>query len=162
MLVSQVSTAFNSARDATALFASLEQSLPVRQEWLNFSRLRLRVERPLQFGPVTLNMKGRAGGVYGDLPPYEAFPIGGTNSVRWGGSHCNCLLGSHEDCVFLVNCSHDFSSRLHKIFGILLCIESKGAVGDVVSNVTNVCIRSLSLDFLCHFGGLWHIQRKDR
>lgn len=82
LLVSQVSAAFNSARDSSALFASLEQSLPVRQEWLNFSRLRLRAERPLQLGPATLSLKGRAGGVFGDLPPYEAFPIGGTNSVR--------------------------------------------------------------------------------
>jgi outer membrane protein insertion porin family len=26
--------------------------------------------------------RGKAGAVIGDLPPYEAFPLGGTNSVR--------------------------------------------------------------------------------
>lgn len=27
-------------------------------------------------------MRGKGGMIVGDLPPYEAFPIGGTNSVR--------------------------------------------------------------------------------
>jgi hypothetical protein len=31
---------------------------------------------------AVLHLRGRAGAVRGDLPPYEAFPLGGTNSVR--------------------------------------------------------------------------------
>lgn len=83
-LTTQATAAYSSPRDASALFLSLEQALPLRQEWLNFSRARLRVERPLALGGsgATLNLRSRAGGIIGDLPPYEAFPIGGTNSVR--------------------------------------------------------------------------------
>jgi outer membrane protein insertion porin family len=61
---------------------SLEQALPLHPSWLNFNRLRLRLEQPVQMGPLTLQLRGKAGSVYGDLPPYEAFPLGGTNSVR--------------------------------------------------------------------------------
>jgi outer membrane protein insertion porin family len=61
---------------------SLEQALPLHPSWLNFNRLRLRLEQPIQMGPLTLQLRGKAGSVYGDLPPYEAFPLGGTNSVR--------------------------------------------------------------------------------
>jgi outer membrane protein insertion porin family len=31
---------------------------------------------------AVLHLRGRGGAVRGDLPPYEAFPLGGTNSVR--------------------------------------------------------------------------------
>ncbi len=43
----------------------------------------LRLDKALRLGPyLGLYLRGRAGAVLGDLPPYEAFPIGGTNSVR--------------------------------------------------------------------------------
>jgi outer membrane protein insertion porin family len=71
--------------DGSQLGASLEQSLPFHRDWLNFNRLRLRMEQPVQLGPLTLNLRGKAGAIYGDLPPYEAFPLGGTNSVRGYG-----------------------------------------------------------------------------
>jgi hypothetical protein len=71
--------------------ASLEQSWPLRSEWLNFSRLRLRAESPLQLGPVVLHTRAKGGYIYGDLPPYEAFPIGGTNSVRAPARLPDCL-----------------------------------------------------------------------
>jgi outer membrane protein insertion porin family len=32
-----------------------------------------------------LALRGKAGAILGDLPSYEAFPIGGTNSVRGYG-----------------------------------------------------------------------------
>ena len=46
-------------------------------------RLRLRAEHsvPLAKG-MTAYLCGKAGSIIGDLPPYEAFPIGGTESVR--------------------------------------------------------------------------------
>ena len=45
-------------------------------------RLRGRVDREIHVGPITLSGQVRAGAVIGDLPSYEAFPIGGTDSVR--------------------------------------------------------------------------------
>lgn len=57
-------------------------AVPVRPSWLGFTRLRLRAEQPLSLGPLDMNFRVKAGGVHGDLPPYEAFPLGGTNSVR--------------------------------------------------------------------------------
>ncbi|KAF8072573.1 OEP80 [Scenedesmus sp. PABB004] len=68
--------------DGSQLGVSLEQALPLHPAWLNFNRLRLRLEQPVSLGPLTLSLRGKAGSVYGDLPPYEAFPLGGTNSVR--------------------------------------------------------------------------------
>ncbi|MEW5298241.1 MAG: hypothetical protein WDW36_001386 [Sanguina aurantia] len=69
-LVLSSSAAYSSPVSDAQLVASLEQSLP------------LPVDRPLQVGPVAVLLRARAGSVLGDLPPYEAFPIGGTNSVR--------------------------------------------------------------------------------
>ncbi|KAF6264536.1 surface antigen-domain-containing protein [Scenedesmus sp. NREL 46B-D3] len=71
-----------SANDGSSMGVSLEQALPLHPSWLNFNRLRLRLEQPILMGPLTLQLRGKAGSVYGDLPPYEAFPLGGTNSVR--------------------------------------------------------------------------------
>eukprot|EP00775_Hariotina_reticulata_P007018 gene7018-7232_t len=68
--------------DHMMLGVSLEQALPLQPAWLSFNRTRLRLEQPVPLGPFTLNLRGKAGTVYGDLPPYEAFPLGGTNSVR--------------------------------------------------------------------------------
>lgn len=52
-------------------------------------------------GPFSVNVKAKAGAIKGDLPPYEAFPIGGTNSVRGYaeggvGSGRNYLEGTAE------------------------------------------------------------------
>lgn len=47
------------------------------------TRLQARAEHTLRLaGPVRLALSAKAGLIEGDLPPYEAFPIGGTNSVR--------------------------------------------------------------------------------
>lgn len=70
--------------------ASLEQALPLAPSWLNFNRARVRVERRVGMAALglprwTATASARAGAVLGDLPPYEAFPLGGTNSVRGYG-----------------------------------------------------------------------------
>ena len=67
------------------LVLSMEQAIPLRREWLNFNRLRVRCARTVHMGPLRLVMSGNGGAIIGDLPPYEAFPIGGTNSVRGYG-----------------------------------------------------------------------------
>jgi hypothetical protein len=73
----------SSPSDGSQLALSLEQAAPLRAGWLGFSRLRVRAEQPLSLvGALHLHVRARAGSVQGDLPPYEAFPLGGTNSVR--------------------------------------------------------------------------------
>eukprot|EP00878_Enallax_costatus_P045674 GHUV01055122.1.p1 GENE.GHUV01055122.1~~GHUV01055122.1.p1 ORF type:complete len:135 (+),score=31.18 GHUV01055122.1:556-960(+) len=82
MMLGVLSGSYSSPADGSQLGISLEQALPLHSSWLNFNRLRVRAEQPVPLGPFTLNLRGKAGSVYGDLPPYEAFPLGGTNSVR--------------------------------------------------------------------------------
>ena len=45
-------------------------------------------------------VRGKGGVIVGDLPPYEAFPIGGTNSVR-GYSEGAALVGGCPACLAL-------------------------------------------------------------
>ena len=60
----------------------MEQAVPLRRDWLNFNRFRARAEKVVPAGPLRLLACVKGGVIVGDLPPYEAFPIGGTNSVR--------------------------------------------------------------------------------
>lgn len=66
-----------------------EQTIPVGQGTIFFNRLRASYSRylPVNFlsfgeGPQTIALNLQGGTVIGDLPPYEAFSLGGTNSVR--------------------------------------------------------------------------------
>ncbi|MCC5643177.1 BamA/TamA family outer membrane protein [Nostoc sp. CHAB 5824] len=67
----------------------VDQSLPVGQGNIFLTRLRGSYSRylPVQLislskGAQTLAFNLQAGTIFGDLPPYEAFTIGGSNSVR--------------------------------------------------------------------------------
>ena len=67
----------------------VEQSVPVGSGSILLSRLRGSYSQylPVNFtnftkGPETLAFNLQAGTVVGDLPPYEAFSLGGSNSVR--------------------------------------------------------------------------------
>jgi outer membrane protein insertion porin family len=67
----------------------LEQSVPIGDGNILLSRLRGSYSQyiPVNFtnfneGPETLAFNVQAGTVIGDLPPYEAFSLGGSNSVR--------------------------------------------------------------------------------
>ena len=67
-------------------------------------RLRFRAERSINLGldqRLQAYLCGKGGAIIGDLPPYEAFPIGGTASVRgYGegsvGSGRNYVAGTAE------------------------------------------------------------------
>lgn len=68
---------------------STEQSIPIGMGSILFNRLRASYSYyiPVDFtnfmdGPETLAFNVQAGTVFGDLPPYEAFALGGTDSVR--------------------------------------------------------------------------------
>jgi outer membrane protein insertion porin family len=67
----------------------VEQSVPIGKGNIFLNRLRGSYSQfvPVNFtnfneGPETLAFNIQAGTVLGDLPPYEAFSLGGTNSVR--------------------------------------------------------------------------------
>ncbi|MGD1715606.1 BamA/TamA family outer membrane protein, partial [Dapis sp. BLCC M172] len=66
-----------------------EQSIPVGSGEIAMNRLRGNFSYfiPVNFtkfadGPEALAFNLQAGHIVGDLPPYEAFPLGGTNTVR--------------------------------------------------------------------------------
>ncbi|KAK9793219.1 hypothetical protein WJX73_004123 [Symbiochloris irregularis] len=71
-------------RPSTQALVKLEQDLPIRPEWPVSSRISMRAAQALPLG--LFNSLGIAsvqgGAVYGDLPPYDATPLGGANSVR--------------------------------------------------------------------------------
>ncbi|MEG4086712.1 BamA/TamA family outer membrane protein [Microcoleus sp. POL10_C6] len=67
----------------------MEQSIPVGSGSILLNRLRASYSLylPVKYtnftpGPQTLAFSFRGGTVFGDLPPYEAFALGGANSVR--------------------------------------------------------------------------------
>ncbi|WP_293126222.1 BamA/TamA family outer membrane protein [Microcoleus sp. bin38.metabat.b11b12b14.051] len=67
----------------------MEQSIPVGSGNILFNRLRANYNfyLPVKYtnftpGPQTLAFSFKAGTIFGDLPPYEAFALGGANSVR--------------------------------------------------------------------------------
>ena len=70
-------------RDEAQLVVSAEQAFPVLPGMLSFNRILVRAQRTFALAKgsrVTVAAKG--GNVIGDLPPYEAFSIGGASSVR--------------------------------------------------------------------------------
>lgn len=72
----------------TLIRAGVEQTVPVGAGSIAFTRLRgsyshfLPVGILKREGPQALAFNVQAGTVIGDLPPYEAFNLGGSNSVR--------------------------------------------------------------------------------
>ena len=112
---SQLRVVYSAPDGDTQLMLSAEQAVPLRPDWLNFTRLFARAQRTFHFPifssskvrqqnlgsmtnadresdeikrgaftttPIKLTLASKGGNVIGDLPPHEAFPIGGTNSVR--------------------------------------------------------------------------------
>lgn len=82
MMLALMRAVYSSGTGESGLVFSMEQAVPLKQDWLNFNRFRLRGEKTVPIGPLQLVVCGKGGVIFGDLPPYEAFPIGGTNSVR--------------------------------------------------------------------------------
>ncbi|KAL4449506.1 hypothetical protein ABPG77_007150 [Micractinium sp. CCAP 211/92] len=107
MALGTIRLAYNHPSGDTELVASMEQAVPLQPDWLNFNRFTLRAEKTLPLGPLRLWARGKGGMIVGDLPPYEAFPIGGTNSVRGYnegalGTGRNYVTGSAELRIPLV------------------------------------------------------------
>lgn len=75
--------------DGSLLRLGSEQTIPVGSGSIFFNRLRASYSRyfPVDFlslgeGPQSIALNLQGGTVLGDLPPFEAFSLGGTNSVR--------------------------------------------------------------------------------
>ncbi|KAI7730847.1 hypothetical protein M8C21_002068 [Ambrosia artemisiifolia] len=84
MVLAKVESVYTGSSDpSSSMFVvTMEQGLPVWSEWLVFNRVTVRARKGLVFGPARLNLSLSGGHVVGNFPPHEAFPIGGTNSVR--------------------------------------------------------------------------------
>jgi outer membrane protein insertion porin family len=97
MALGTIRVAYNQPNGDAELVASMEQALPLQPDWLNFNRFALRAEKTLPLGPFRAWVRGKGGVIVGDLPPYEAFPIGGTNSVRgYSEGERAALLPAHQ------------------------------------------------------------------
>eukprot|EP00887_Chlorella_sp_A99_P003922 scaffold11.g3922.t1 len=82
MALALLRVAYNAPSGDSELVASMEQALPLQQEWLNLNRFSLRAGKTVPVGPIRLHASAKGGMILGDLPPYEAFPIGGAATVR--------------------------------------------------------------------------------
>ncbi|KAJ7980765.1 outer envelope protein 80, chloroplastic [Quillaja saponaria] len=72
-----------SGNHRSSMFAfNMEQGLPVFREWLIFNRVNSRARKSIEIGNFRLLLSLSGGHVVGHFSPYEAFAIGGTNSVR--------------------------------------------------------------------------------
>ncbi|HLO85533.1 MAG TPA: outer membrane protein assembly factor [Nostocaceae cyanobacterium] len=89
---------------------STEQSVPIGQGQISLNRLRANYSQYLPVKvfeskqPQVLAFNFQAGTVIGDLPPYEAFNLGGTNSVR---GYDNGKVGSGRS-YFLASAEYRF------------------------------------------------------
>ena len=116
----------------------LEQSVPIGSGNILLNRLRGSYSQffPVNFtqftdGPETLAFNVQAGTVLGDLPPYEAFSLGGSNSVRGYGEG---ELGSGRS-FFLATAEYRFP--LFSIIGGALFFDfgtDLGTAGNVPGN----------------------------
>ena len=101
LALTSIRVAFTAPKGDTDLLASVEQALPLHKDWLNFNRVSLRADKGLGLGPLKLWASAKGGAIIGDLPPYESFCLGGTNSVRGYaeggvGSARNFVAGTAE------------------------------------------------------------------
>ncbi|XP_051118804.1 outer envelope protein 80, chloroplastic [Andrographis paniculata] len=103
MLLAKLESVYSSSGDpGSSMFVfNMDQGIPVSPEWLVFNRVNARARQIVALGPARFLVCLSGGHVHGKFPPHEAFPIGGTNSVRGyeegavgsGGSY---LVGSGE------------------------------------------------------------------
>ncbi|XP_024370540.1 outer envelope protein 80, chloroplastic [Physcomitrium patens] len=98
MLVAKLETVYTDSGDngSSQLVFNTEQGLPIAADWLFFNRINVRARQGLRLGPVRCIASFSGGTVIGDLAPHEAFPIGGTNSVR---GYDEGSVGSGRSCV---------------------------------------------------------------
>ncbi|CAI5529683.1 unnamed protein product [Closterium sp. Naga37s-1] len=84
MLIAKLETVYTDSGDnaSSQLVLSTEQAIPIAPDWLCFNRINARARNGFRIAHARLIGSFSGGTVVGDLAPHEAFPIGGTNSVR--------------------------------------------------------------------------------
>ncbi|KAK4419541.1 Outer envelope protein 80, chloroplastic [Sesamum alatum] len=103
MLLAKLETVYTCSGDpGSSMFVfNMDQGIPVSPEWLVFNRVNARARQGFVIGPACFLACLSGGHVVGKFPPHEAFPIGGTNSVRGYeegvlGSGRSYVVGSGE------------------------------------------------------------------
>ncbi|XP_075520154.1 outer envelope protein 80, chloroplastic [Primulina tabacum] len=103
MLLAKVETVYTRSGDPTStmLVVNMDQGIPASPEWLAFNRVNARARQGFFVGPACFLVCLSGGHMVGKFPPHEAFPIGGTNSVRGYeegavGSGRSYVVGSGE------------------------------------------------------------------
>ncbi|KAL3850110.1 hypothetical protein ACJIZ3_011992 [Penstemon smallii] len=103
MLLAKLETVYTGSGDpGSSMFVfNMDQGLPVSPDWLVFNRVNARARQGFRVGPACFLLCLSGGHVVGKFPPHEAFPIGGTNSVRGYeegsvGSGRSYVVGSGE------------------------------------------------------------------
>ena len=110
---------------------STEQTAPIGSGSILFNRLRASYSKffpikILPFGddkPQTIAFNFQAGTVIGDLPPYEAFVLGGSNSVR---GYRDGLLGSGRS---FAQATAEYRFPVFKIVGGALFFDAGSTLG---------------------------------
>ncbi|KAL6563947.1 Outer envelope protein 80, chloroplastic [Orobanche hederae] len=84
MLLAKLESVYTSSGDpGSSMFVfNMDQGIPVSPEWLVFNRVNARARQGFAIGPAHVLLCLSGGHMVGKFPPHEAFPIGGTNSVR--------------------------------------------------------------------------------
>ncbi|RWR80322.1 Bacterial surface antigen D15 [Cinnamomum micranthum f. kanehirae] len=114
-------------RSFSQLNFQIEQGIPLLSKWLIFNRFKFIASKGVKLGPAFLLTSLTGGSIVGDMAPYQAFAIGGLNSVRgYGegavGSGRSCLVMNNELTVpmakglegaVFMDCGTDLSSGLH-------------------------------------------------
>ncbi|KAL0435431.1 UNVERIFIED_CONTAM: Outer envelope protein 80, chloroplastic [Sesamum radiatum] len=103
MLLAKLETVYTCSGDrcSSTFVFNVDQGIPVSPEWLVFNRVNARARQGFVIGPACFLVCLSGGHVVGKFPPHEAFPIGGTNSVRGYeegalGSGRSYVVGSGE------------------------------------------------------------------
>ncbi|KAK4407394.1 Outer envelope protein 80, chloroplastic [Sesamum angolense] len=105
MLLAKLETVYTHSGDpSSSMFVfNMDQGIPVSPEWLVFNRVNARARQGVVIGPACFLVCLSGGHVVGKFPPHEAFPIGGTNSVR---GYEEGALGSGRSYVLEVEKCH--------------------------------------------------------
>ncbi|CAL9169738.1 outer envelope protein 39, chloroplastic-like [Musa acuminata AAA Group] len=111
----------------TRLNFQMEQGLPLLSKWLIFNRFKFVASKGFKLGPTFLVTSLKGGSIVGDMAPYQAFAIGGIDSVRgYGegavGSGRSCLVANSEFTIpvtkelegaIFMDCGTDLGSSRH-------------------------------------------------
>nr|GLL31347.1 outer envelope protein 80, chloroplastic isoform X1 [Ipomoea trifida]GMD14461.1 outer envelope protein 80, chloroplastic isoform X1 [Ipomoea batatas] len=103
MVVLKQESRFARANDQslTEFTLQIEQGVPILSKWLIFNRFKFVASKGVKLGPAFLLTRLTGGSIVGDIAPYQAFAIGGLNSVRGYGegaiaSGRSCLVAKSE------------------------------------------------------------------